>query len=135
MYAPLSDKIELLQYSKLFSIFKYSSYLAKGVGIIQPEDEAACDLLFTTMFGLTSVIVAGVDIIFLIEATKQPDGLEKNVFIVDTVSLIVDNLRNFGNLLLICVEEPIAHAVILAVRTICAMGYSGMQIAEGGMVL
>jgi len=87
------------------------------------------------MFGFASVIVAGADIVFLVEAAKQPDGLEKNVFIVDTVSLIVDNLRNLGDLLLICVEEPIAHAVILAVRTICAMGYSGMQIAEGGMVL
>lgn len=135
MYAPLSDKMEILQYSRFFSVIKYSSYLFKGVGFIMPEDAAACDLLCTTMFGLTSVVTVGADIAFLIEAAKQPGGLEKNVFLVDTVSLIADNLRNFGNLLLIGVEEPISHAVILAVRTICAMGYSGMQIAEGGMVL
>lgn len=135
MYSPLSDKVDILCYSKLFSVFKYSAYLAKGLGFIQSEKQVEFDLLFKTMFGIASVIVAGVDIVFLIEAAKQPDGLEKKVFIIDTVSLLIDNLRNFGDFLLIVVEEPISHTVILAVRTVCAAGYAAMQIAEGSIIL
>lgn len=122
------------------TVIKYSAFVAKGVWLyytIKKNKGQAdkLDKMFGTIYAVTSAVAIGGNIAFIIKASqfKSVNKDEQNLFILDTASLIPDNIRNVadGVLKYIRPETPVIFGITLGVRSLCGLGYGVMQIVEG----
>ena len=77
----------------------------------------------------------GGNIYYIVAASKlkEADANEKTAYILDTISLIPDNLRNVadGILRYVTPEKLVPFIAVLAVRSLCGIGYGVLQIVGG----
>lgn len=142
VYAPLDKKLPDIP-KKILAVVKYLPFVCKAMSLYQKiikknkEKGKYLDKVFGTLYAITSVIAIGGNITYIVEAAqlKNVDSTEKEAYILDTVSLIPDNLRNVmdGVLRYVKPEQVVPFFVIIAIRTVCGLGYGSLQIAEGGI--
>lgn len=140
VYEPLKGRLPAVPKYILTGV-KYLPFLGKALSlyysVIKKDSTKAdkWDTIFGTLYAVTSVISMGGNIYYIVAAAnlEDVDSREKTTYILDTVSLIPDNLRNVadGVLRYVKPEQLPAFVIVLVVRSICGIGYGVLQIVEG----
>lgn len=138
VYEPLAGKLPKTP-KQILTVVKYLPFLGKAVYAyyaIKGEKAAAdkWDKVFGVSYAATSLISIGGNIYYIVAASKLGgvSDSERTAYILDTVSLIPDNLRNVadGVLRYVKPEQFVAFVIVLAIRSLCGVGYGALQIAE-----
>lgn len=140
VYEPLKGKLPTIP-KYILTVVKYLPFLGKALflyyAVIKKDTEKAdyWDKIFGTVYAITSFISIGGNIYYIVEASrlKEVASNEKTAYILDTVSLIPDNLRNVADGILRYVkpEQAVAFIITLVVRSLCGIGYGVLQIVAG----
>lgn len=140
VYEPLAGKLPKTP-KYVLTVVKYLPFLGKVVSLyysVLKKNKAMADkwdTIFGTLYAVTSFISIGGNIYYIVAASelKDVDSREKTIYILDTVSLIPDNLRNVADGILRYVKpaEIPAFVIILVIRSLCGIGYGVLQIVEG----
>ncbi len=140
VYEPLKGKLPSIPKYILTGV-KYLPFLGKAVSLYytifakNKEKADHWDKIFGTLYAITSTISIGGNIYYIVAASKlkEADANEKTAYILDTISLIPDNLRNVadGILRYVTPEKLVPFIAVLAVRSLCGIGYGVLQIVGG----
>ncbi len=140
VYEPLKGKLPSIPKYILTGV-KYLPFLGKAVSLYytifakNKEKADHWDKIFGTLYAITSAISIGGNIYYIVAASKlkEADANEKTAYILDTISLIPDNLRNVadGILRYVTPEKLVPFIAVLAVRSLCGIGYGVLQIVGG----
>ncbi len=132
MFEPSEIPEDTLGLVVFIEMIKYGSDLGK-VACNNPTEKS-----FKEFFKLTYMLGSAFELIYYTGsicyvAINEKDGEKSTLSIMNSSSMIVDDIKNIVDYANSYVEEPITKAILEGVRSIMALGYDSLQIALGIM--